>query len=171
MTTRDEAIAILADGRRALGELFARLPDDEPYCRRGTIGEGGEWSAKDLAAHLGVWEEFAIETIDAFGRGERPPIEDWFNEPGDGDHVNDENVERFRDAAPAEVRARFEDLHARVVAAIGSTSDEVWFAPYPFDVDEPTLGDRVGSLLGAEDGRFRHAFAHLADLRAYVETT
>jgi len=170
VTTRDEAIAILEEGHRALGELFARLPD-EAFARRGTIGSGGEWSAKDLAAHIGVWEELAVETIDAFGRGERPAVEDWFEESGAADRVNDENVERFRNAAPVEVRARFEDLHAPVVAAIGSTPDEMWSGAYPYGGDDPTLGDRVGSLLGAEDGRFRHALAHLADLRAYVERT
>lgn len=170
MTGRAEAIAILQEGHRALLDLFEGLPD-EAYSRRGTIGSGGEWSAKDLAAHLGVWEDIAIGTIGAFGRGERPAVEDWFNEDGAGDRVNDEGVRRFLDATPADVRARFEDLHAGVVAAILATGDQGWSAPYPYDEEDRTLGDRVGSLLGAEDGRFRHAFAHLADLRAYVAST
>ena len=170
VTSRTEAIAILEEGHGALDELFAHLPDDEAFSRRGTIG-GGAWSAKDLAAHLGVWEELAVQTIDAFARGERPAVEDWFTQAGAGDRVNDENVERFLDVSPAEVRDRFATLHARVVTAIGSTPDALWSAAYPFGSEDPTLGDRIGSLLGAEDGRFRHAFAHLADLRAYVEST
>jgi len=170
VTSRDEAVAILEEGHRALAELFAHL-SDEAFSRGGTIGSGGEWSAKDLAAHLGLWEELAVESIDAFGRGERPAIEDWFNEDGAGDRVNDEGVARYLDASPDDVRARFEDLHARVVDAILAAGDEGWIAPYPYDDRDRTLGDRVGSLLGAEDGRFRHAFAHLADLRAYVEPT
>ena len=170
VTSRDEAVAILEEGHRALAELFAHL-SDEAFSRRGTIGSGGEWSAKDLAAHLGLWEELAVESIDAFGRGERPAIEDRFDEDGAGDRVNDDGVRRSLDAHPADVRVRFEDLHARVVDAILATGDEGWIAPYPYDDEDTTLGDRVGSLLGAEDGRFRHASAHLADLRAYVEAT
>jgi hypothetical protein len=69
---------------------------------------------------------------------------------------------------PPKSLERFEDLHRRVIAAIGSTSDETWTAEYPFDPDDRTLGDRIGSLLGSEDGGFRHPSAHLPDLRAYV---
>jgi Mycothiol maleylpyruvate isomerase N-terminal domain len=169
MTSRDAAAAILEEGHRALAELFGRL-DDEAFSRPNAIGSGREWSAKDLAGHLGIWETFATWTIEEVGRGERPAIEDWFNEPDAGDRVNAEGIERFQDASAADVRERFEALHAQVVAAIFATEDEGWAATYPNDED-PTLGDRVGSLLGAEDGRFRHAFAHLDDLRAYVEPT
>ena len=167
MTGPADAIAILEEGHGALADLFEGL-SDEAYSRRGTIGSGGEWSAKDLAAHLGVWEELAIETIEMFARGERPAVEDRFDGTGAVDRVNDEGVRRFLDASPADVRSRFQDLHARVVEAILALGDEGWGAPYPYDDEDRTLGDRVGSLLGAEDGRFRHAFAHLEDLRAYV---
>jgi hypothetical protein len=164
--SRDDAVRLLEEQHAELTDLFGEL-DVEAFVRRGTIGDG-EWSAKDLAAHLGVWEDIAVETIEAFGRGERPAVEDWFSQDGAGDRVNDEGVRRFLDASPDDVRARFEDLHARVVAAILATDDEGWSAPYPYVEEDRTLGDRVGSLLGADDGRFRHASAHLADLRAYV---
>jgi hypothetical protein len=163
---RDGAVRLLEEQHTELAVLFARL-DEEAFVRRETIGGGG-WSAKDLAAHMGIWEELAIEVIDAFGRGERPAAEDRFTEPGSGDRVNADGVERFLDASAPDVLARFEDLHRRVIAAIGSTSDEAWTAEYPFDPDDRTLGDRIGSLLGSDDGGFTHASAHLPDLRAYV---
>ena len=166
MTTRDDAVRLLEDQHAELAALLAEL-DEDAFARRGTMG-GGEWSAKDLAAHMVIWEELAIEVMDAFGRGERPPVEDRFTEPGNGDRVNAEGVERFLDTPAPDVLARFEDMHRRVVAAIGSTSDEAWTAEYPFDPDDRTLGDRIGSLLGSDDGAFTHASAHLPDLRAYV---
>jgi DinB superfamily len=167
--TREEAVRLL-DGQHAeLASLLAGL-DDDAFVRRGTIGGGG-WSAKDLAAHMGIWEELAIEAIGAFGRGERPPFEDRFNEPGAGDRLNDEGVQRFLDTSAEDVRARFDDLHRRVVAEIEATSDETWTAAYPYYPDDDTLGERIGSLLGSDDGRFTHASAHLPDLRAYVDTT
>jgi hypothetical protein len=49
-------------------------------------------------------------------------------------------------------------------------SEDEWAAEYPFDPDDRTLGDRIGSLLGSETGRFMHASAHLRDLRAYAAT-
>ena len=169
MTTRDDAVRLLEEQHAELAALFAEL-DEDAFVRRGTIG-GGDWSAKDLAAHMGIWEAFAVEAMDAFGRGERPAFEDRFAGPGSGDRVNAEGVERFLDVSASDVLARFEDLHRRVVAAIDSTSDDAWEADYPFDPDDRTLGDRIGSLLGSDDGGgFTHASAHLPDLRAYVAT-
>ena len=169
MPTRDEAIRLLEEQHAEVARLLAEL-DDDAFVRRGMIG-GGEWSAKDLAAHLGIWEELAIETMQTFGRGERPPIEDWFNESGAGDRVNAAGTERFLDTPAPDVLAWFEDLHRRVVGEIGAMSDEAWTAPYPFDPEEDTLGDRVGSLLGSEAGGFTHAAAHLPDLHAYIDST
>ena len=166
VTTRDDAVRLLEDQHAELARLLVEL-DEDAFARRGTIGDG-DWSAKDLAAHMGIWEELAIEVIDAFARGERPVVEDRFTEPGNGDRVNAEGVERFLDTPAPDVLARFEDLHRRVIAAIGSTSDEAWSAEYPFYPDDRTLGDRIGSLLGSDDGGFTHASAHLPDLRAYV---
>lgn len=169
MTTRDDAVRLLEDQHAELAALLAEL-DEDAFARRGTIG-GGDWSAKDLAAHMGIWEELAIEVIDAFGRGERPAVEDRFTESGNGDRVNAEGVKRFFDTPAPDVLARFEDLHQRVITAIGSTNDEAWAAEYPFDPEDRTLGDRIGSLLGSDDGGFTHASAHLPDLRAYVDAT
>jgi Mycothiol maleylpyruvate isomerase N-terminal domain len=164
--TRDEAIRLLEDQHAEVAALLGEL-DPAAFGRRGTIG-GGEWSAKDLAAHLGSWEAFALEVLDAFERGERPVIEDEFTGPGATDRLNAREERRFLDTPADEVMARFEDLHRRIVDRAASMSDERWAAPYPFDPDDATIGERVGSLLGSDDGPFRHASAHLPDLRAYV---
>jgi hypothetical protein len=164
--TRDDAVRLLEERHAELAALFAAL-DEDAFVRRGTIG-GGDWSAKDLAAHMGIWEAFAVEAMDAFGRGERPAFEDRFTDPGGGDRVNDEGVRRFLDTPTSDVLGRFDDLHRRVISAIDATSDEGWTADYPYDPEDRTLGDRVGSLLGSEAGGFTHASAHLPDLRAYV---
>jgi hypothetical protein len=167
--TREEAVRLLEGQHAELATLLSEL-DDDAFVRRGTIGGGG-WSAKDLAAHMGIWEEFAIETIRAFALGERPADEDRFTGPGAGDRVNDEGVRRFLDASAADVRRRFDDLHRGVVASIEATSDETWTSAYPYHPDDDTLGERIGSLLGSDDGGFTHGSAHLPDLRAYVDAT
>jgi Mycothiol maleylpyruvate isomerase N-terminal domain len=164
--THDEAVRLLEEQHADLAALFAEL-DTESFVRRGTMG-GGDWSAKDLAAHMGLWEEFALATIDEFGRGERPTIERMY-ESHTGDQLNEQGVERFVHAPAPDVLARFDDLHRRLVSAIDSMSENEWAAEYPFDPDDRTLGDRIGSLLGSERGAFMHASAHLPDLRAYVD--
>jgi hypothetical protein len=168
VTSRDEAVGLLEQQHSAVAELLDEL-DAEALARRGTIG-GGEWSAKDLAAHLGSWEEFSLETMDAFARGERPRIEDAFDGEGATDRINEREVQRFLAADPTEALARFEDLHRRLVGTIRGLSDQTWAAAYPYDPDADTLGARVGGLLGSDDGDFMHASAHLPDLRAYVDS-
>ena len=168
MTSRDEAVGLLEQQHSAVAELLDEL-DADALARPGTLG-GGEWSAKDLAAHLGSWEEFSLETIDAFRRGERPSIEDAFDGEGATDRINEREVQRFLEAPPADVLARFDDLHRRLIGAIRGMGDETWTAEYQHDPDADTLGDRVGGLLGSDDGDFMHASAHLPDLRAYVDS-
>jgi len=167
VTTREDAVRLLEDQHAEVAALLERL-DEERFVRRGTIG-GGEWSAKDLAAHLGSWEEIALAVLEAFERGERPAVEDEFAQAGATDRINDREVERFLDTPATDVFRRFKDLHRRLVATIEATADERWEAAYAFDPDDATLGERIGSLLGSETGGFTHAAAHLPDLRAYVE--
>lgn len=45
--------------------------------------------------------------------------------------MNDEGVRRFLDTPASDVLGRFDDLHRRVISAIGATSDEGWTADYP----------------------------------------
>ena len=168
LISRDEAVGLLEQQHAAVAELLSEL-DEGAFVERGTIGDG-DWSAKDLAAHLGSWEEFALEVIDAFGRGERPAVEERFGGEGANDRINAEEVARFLDAQPKDVLTRFEELHRRMVGEIRGMSDEAWSSPYPFDPDDDTLGERVGGLLGSDAGGFMHATAHLPDLRAYVDS-
>lgn len=168
MSSRDEAVGLLEQQHSAVAELLDEL-DGEAFARRGTMG-GSDWSAKDLAAHLATWEEIATGVIDASGRGVRPAIEDAFESGNPTDRINADAEQRFLDAEPDAVFARFQDLHHRLVGAIRGMSDEAWTAAYPNDPDDRTLGERVGSLLGSDDGPFMHASAHLPDLRAYADS-
>jgi len=170
VVTRDEATRLLEEQHAQVADLLGGL-DDEAFARRGTIG-GGEWSAKDLALHLGSWEDFAVETLAQLRRGERPSIEDAFTGDGSGtDRLNEDHVNLQLDVDPHEARARFQARHRRVVEAIAATEEAAWAAEYPFDPDDATVGDRIGSLLGSDAGGFTHAGAHLDDLRAYVTST
>ena len=163
-TTRADAIGILEDGHRSVQSLFTGIGADE-FARRGTIG-GGDWSAKDLAGHLADWEEYALRTRDEWRRRERPWVEDI-----DTDEVNDRSIARHLADASDAVRARFADMHSRLLSELGAMTEDEWQAPPFFGSERPRpLGDLLGAVLGGPDGPFRHADAHLPDLRAYVAT-
>jgi hypothetical protein len=162
--SREDAIGAVAEGHRSVRELLDRL-DEEAFVRRGTIG-GGEWSAKDLAGHLADWEEYALRSLGEWRSGIRP----WF-EGVDTDRVNDEMILRHLDDPAVDVRRRFTELHERFLAALIDMSDHEWSEPSSYETDRPrSLGELLGAVVGGDDGLFRHADAHLGDLRDYVST-
>ncbi len=162
--TKAEAIDILQAGHRAVAELIARLTGRRIAARR-TIG-GGDWSAKDLVAHLTFWERNALEALDAWTHAERAPIERALDERG-LTAVNADAVAAGARSSVAEVLREAEDTHRRLSRAIRSISDAEWDRP-PTPRSRRTLGERLGGILGGPGGGYRHAEAHLPDLRAYV---
>ena len=168
--SRNQAITTLAEGQAALAALFAKLSDEE-MTRPSTIG-GGEWSAKDLMGHIAFWEELAVETLADWRAGRRPSVE-YISDAGEEgiDAANACNQARTAGESLDGVRARAATAHATVLQAIRAMSEDEWRARalYP-NAGRATLAERLGSTLGAPAQPFGHAFAHLPDLRAYVES-
>jgi hypothetical protein len=164
---REDALAVLEQGQNDMRSLLARLSEPQ-LTDPATIG-GGDWSAKDLIGHIAFWEEIALVTLEAWLRGERPPIAETFT-PGNTDQLNAWNQERKRAWLLERVRSDSEATHRRLISEIERMSDRDWALHRPFDGDEPEdLGTELGGVLGAPGKPFGHAFAHLPDLSAYVE--
>jgi hypothetical protein len=166
--TREEALATLAEGHAAAGALLQRLSEEE-FERPGTIG-GGAWSARDLVSHLAHWEELAQQAAVDWRAGREPAIEDVFRNDRI-DQLNADNDAHSRDLTTDQVRQRAARADGIIVATITSMSDEEWSqkAAYPAE-RRRTLGFLLGSILGAPRRGFGHAFAHLPDLEAYVDS-
>jgi len=162
--TREEALAILDDGRREIRVLVRRLP--ERSLARPGLG-GGEWSPKDLVGHLASWEEHALEALAAWGAGDRAPIDRELHERG-VNAVNEEAVAAKSKLTVDEVLHDAEVAHASLMGAIRGISDAAWERPATAR-GRKTLGHRLGQILGGPGGGFRHADAHLPDLRAFAD--
>jgi DinB superfamily len=164
---REEALATLRDGDDRLAALFAGL-DEEAMVRRRTIGSG-EWSAKDLMGHMALWEELALATIETWLRGEQARLEGGPFD-GEADALNAWNEERKRGWPLERVRTEAAETHRQLLDAIDTLDRDRWKAPRTFEDHraQDDLGSELGGILGAADGPFRHAFAHLPDLQAYV---
>jgi Mycothiol maleylpyruvate isomerase N-terminal domain len=172
--SREEALATLTDGQARVDQLVARLSGAQ-MSLPATIG-GGDWSAKDLIGHLATWEALALRTIQEWQRREIPWVErddGVFSAPATGkvDAYNARAVAEKAGQNVGEVRADAERVHSELIAAIGSIGDEEWsktaFYPTP-NGRRRKLATLVGSVLGAPQRPFGHAFAHLPDLEAYV---
>jgi len=158
MVSRHEAVAILEDGQNRLDELFERL-DNGHLGKPATIGS---WAAKDLMGHIAFWEELALQALDRCRGGLSPFPDDLTTE-----QRNDRNQQEQARLSPSQLRSRFGSSHAALISAIGTLTDAEWHAPA--DGDTP-LGDVLGGVLGAENRPFGHAFHHLDELDAYVNS-
>ena len=93
--SREDAVATLEEGHLRIKQLVEGL-SEEQMTSPATIG-GGDWSAKDLLAHITIWEEEAIDTVADIRRGQEPRIERYFRE-------GDAGVDRFNQESMAAVR-------------------------------------------------------------------
>jgi DinB family protein len=162
-TTPDEAIDILQRGHSAIAALLRDVPGDD-LVRPGTIG-GGEWSAKDLIAHMTTWEEIALRTLDEWERGERPWIEET---DSDADRINAERHAEKAGRSAERVSADGERIHAELVGRLRVLSETQWAAPAPYVGGRRSLGELLGAVLGAPAGPFDHAAAHLPDVESFA---
>jgi uncharacterized protein (TIGR03083 family) len=158
---RQEALGTLRDGDAQVQELLGGLTPEQ-MTRPATIG-GGDWSAKDLVGHLAFWEELALSALTVWKQGAEPDT------VGAMDEVNAANHVRKAKWSLERVLAERREVNERLMREIEGLSDREWSAPPPKSfARRESLGARLGGLTGAADGMFRHAFAHLGDLRAYV---
>ena len=165
--TRDDALATLEEGHRLIGNLFALL-SDEQLARPATLA-GGDWSAKDLLGHISSWEEYALRALEEWRRGERPWVEDVFRTPDEVDRVNSEAMLARSAMLPDQVRGSAEASFKALADAVRSMPDDEWRSRAPYEADRRTrLGNLLGSVTGAPQRPFGHAFAHLIDLESYV---
>jgi hypothetical protein len=162
--TRRQAIRIIEGGRSQVLSLIGGL--SPRVMNRGAIGRD-RWSPKDVVGHLATWEGFALEALDAWdaGRGWHRESELWTR------GVNPTNrleLERTRKLSAPEVRRRADATHDELIGRVSAMSDARWRGPAT-PRGRRQLGERLGGILGGPAGPFRHAEAHLRDLRRFVE--
>jgi Mycothiol maleylpyruvate isomerase N-terminal domain len=162
--SRRTAIRILRDGHDEVWALIDRLP--ARALSRGGLS-GGDWSPKDLIGHLESWEEYALEALDAWAHGHGPAIDKelWATSTS---KVNRGAVERKAPRSAPEMRRRAEATHAELLTQLEAMSDARWRRPGT-PRGRRAVGERLGGFLGGPAGPFRHAHAHLRELRSFVD--
>ncbi len=162
MSIKQQALAAIDAERAAWHELVAAVGTH----RMNEPGPMGDWTFKDLAAHLTGWRQYSISRIEAVQRGEPSPATPWPQELTDEDAINAWIYEREHDRPLADVLADADATFLRLRAAVEAMSDEELADPRRFPwMEGRSLGDVLIS---------RSYFAHLheehePDLRAWVE--
>ena len=123
---RDAASRLRADQRfwRDLVTEIGREHMDEP-------GAMGEWTFKDLAAHLAAWRNYRIPMVEAAGRGESMPLPPWPNQLADDDYdaINAWFQERDASRSLDDVLDDYDGSFERLAAALEALPEAVAHDP------------------------------------------
>lgn len=81
----------------------------------------GEWSVRDILAHVATWEEEALKYLPLIIEGGRPPR---YASYGGLDTFNAQMTEAKRDLALADVLQHFAETHRQLLAYLQTVSEE-----------------------------------------------
>jgi hypothetical protein len=114
---RKQLLRRLDDAWRAFHESYGDLPEE----KRLEPGVIGDWSVKDIIAHVSVWEEETLKHLPVILTGQKPPR--YSVTHGGIDAFNAETMKQRKNLPLAEVLRQSEAIHQRVIALIESAPE------------------------------------------------
>jgi uncharacterized protein (TIGR03083 family) len=122
-TSKDDLLTAIDQERSALEELLETLTPAQ-MTEPGLVGD---WSAKDVLAHLFEWEQMVLGWHQAGLRGETPELPapgfKWSQTP----QLNQQIYEKHRERPLDEVLELFRASHQEILATIQGLSNEELF--------------------------------------------
>ena len=101
----------------AIKESYAGLSDSQLT----ESGVMGNWSVKDILAHVTTWEEEALKYLPLIITGGRPPR---YTRYGGIDAFNAQMTEQKRGLALSDVLRQLDETHRRLISYIQSVPEE-----------------------------------------------
>jgi hypothetical protein len=155
---RDRLIAHIEAERAGWRDLVAEVGED----RMTEPGPMGQWTFKDLAAHLLGWRDRTIARLEAAADGRPEPPAPWPAELDGDDAINAWIHDHSQDRSVRDVLEDIDRSYARLASAIGALPEDM--------VTDP---DAV-PFLGGEALADRQLFSHLHDehepsIRAWLD--
>ncbi len=112
------ALDILKYGQHTVLQPLEGFPDMAVE----TPGACGEWSVKDIIAHLASYKQVLLDVLSTLGSLLPTPSLDKFTEPGG--QFNDTEVGLRKERTMREVLGEFNDAHAQVMELAAQISPE-----------------------------------------------
>jgi len=144
---------------------WQRVVDQVGQDRMEEPGVMGEWTFKDLAAHLTGWRDQTIRQIEAEADGLPEPAPQWPDNLTEDDDVNDWIYQQNRDRPLEDVLSDADSSFDRLANAVGMLSED--------QLNDPALFDSTGSRSLAEvmvNGMFfgHYYEEHEPDVQAFA---
>ena len=119
--TKDELLAKLERDNAQ----FEALLDEVGPARMEQPGVAGEWSMKDVVAHLTAWRRRTVARLEAALRGDNDLPALWPAHLQTDDDINAWMHERDKNLTVAEVRAQSRQVFEQMVAALRALPEDV----------------------------------------------
>lgn len=155
--TQDETLAAIERERETWDAALAGA-DEARLLAPGTVGD---WSLRDLAAHLTVWEEYTLRGLEATVSGTPDAREMWPSELSDDDAINEWLRQSRQEQSLTEVLAASRAIFTRLAALAATLPEAALNDPEYF----PTLdGEALGPAI-VSGAYFSHIHAdHATDI-------
>src|SRR4051794_27137623 len=141
-------VAVLARGRAATHEVMSRLGDADIT----TNGSGGDWTFKDMLAHVAAWQHVTAASLNAAANGTTPPA------TGDETAFNEARLAASRELPWPAVLEDHENAYNELTAAVqASAADDLISADrFPWRNERPLWTAVLGN-------GYLHPIEHLAN--------
>ncbi len=133
--TKADVLERIREAYRALDDVLSELSPEQMHQK----GVEGEWSAKDVIAHVAEWDRRLVAWLEQIQRGTLPrQAVDW----SDADEINDQIYRQYKDSPVDAVLEDFRLAHQGALDAVSRIPDETMeksprFDEYPdFDLRE-----------------------------------
>ena len=136
-TSKTDLLTAIDQERQALERQLEPLTPDQMI----EPGIVGEWSVKDVLAHLIEWEQMVLSWHAAGLKGERPELPapgfKWNQTPA----LNQQIFEKYRNRPLSEILEQFQASHKEILGVIKGLSNEALFTAGQFAwTQKNTLG-------------------------------
>jgi len=125
-------------------------------------GAAGDWSVKDVMAHLTVFSRWFVQASEAHFRGEMPPLDG--TEGMDFEQRNQFWHQQTRDQPLGDVQAESQQVFGRLLAVVEAHSEEFLTQPQQF---EGVPGSFLIWKMLEGDG-YAHYRDHMRSIRAWL---
>jgi hypothetical protein len=128
-------------------------------------GAFGDWTFKDLVAHLNAWEAHTLALLEAAAWNRPQPADPWPADLEGDDAINAWISEQNRDRLLGDVIEESRELYARLAEIVQMLPDEALTDPRRFDW---TDGQSLGSYI-VDGGYYEHLHGeHEPAIRAWL---
>lgn len=150
-TNKAELLARMRKGYADFEALLGPLSDTQLT----TPGVNGEWSIKDMLAHLATWQARAAQILEAASRNEKPELDPPIQNDEDMNRFNDERFIANRSLPLDQAWWDFRASYQRFLRAVEVLSEEDLFNAGRFAWMK---GNALGELVAGDS--FEHYDEH-----------